>query len=80
MVDTWVTSAPDSKPAHYSGRGDVGRAVFFLIGWEVAAALIAIQVVIWVISPNALEVWCERGFIGKIRHKNVFGLGGAESK
>jgi len=58
----------------------VSRAVVFLAGWEVAAALIAIQVTIWVISPNALEVWCERNFLGKIRQKNVFGLGGTESK
>lgn len=58
----------------------VGRAVLFLAGWEVAVAVLALQGVIWVLSPNALEVWCERNYLGKKVPRNILGFGGSDPK
>ena len=53
----------------------VGSWVLRLGGWEVALVITAIQGMIWVISPNALEVWCERNYFGKVSEGGWLGLG-----
>ena len=58
----------------------VGRAVLWLGGWEVAVVITAIQVMVWVLTPNALEEWCERNCFGRVREKNRYGFGGSEPK
>jgi len=58
----------------------VGRTVLFLAGWEVGLAVVALQGLVWVLSPNELEVWCERNYFGKVREKNMIGFGGSEPK
>ncbi|MEJ2655510.1 MAG: T6SS effector BTH_I2691 family protein [Acidihalobacter sp.] len=42
----------------------IGRAVLFLAGWEVFAAVTAIQVLIWVFSDDDLQTWCEECAFG----------------
>lgn len=58
----------------------LGRWVLYLAGWQVAVGVTAVQGLIWVLSPNDLEDWCERNYFGKVRKKNFLGFGGSGSK
>src|SRR5690606_13769760 len=44
----------------------LGRWVLYLAGWQVAVGITAVQGLIWVLSPNALEKWCERSYFGRV--------------
>lgn len=46
----------------------VGRLTLMAIGWEVTASLLIIQLIIWKITPNDLQEWCDLSAFGK--HKN----------
>lgn len=56
----------------------IGLWVVRLGGWEVTLAVTAIQGMIWAISPNALEVWCERNYFGKVTKGGLFGFGASD--
>ncbi|HGM5882977.1 TPA: T6SS effector BTH_I2691 family protein [Stenotrophomonas maltophilia] len=43
----------------------LGVWILRLGGWQVALALLVIEVLIWVISPNDLEKWCINNAFGK---------------
>ena len=43
----------------------VGVWILRLSGWELALALLVIEVLIWAISPNELEKWCASNSFGK---------------
>ncbi|RBD09298.1 hypothetical protein BRM23_15810, partial [Xanthomonas oryzae pv. oryzae] len=44
----------------------VGTWLLRLGGWEVTVALLAIDVLIYMIQPDALEKWCESNRFGKV--------------
>lgn len=58
----------------------LGRWVLYLAGWQVAVGVTAVQGLIWFLSPNALEDWCERNYFGKVREKNFLSFGGSDPK
>ncbi len=58
----------------------LGRGVLLLAGWQVAVALTAVQGLIWVLTPNALEDWCERSYFGRVKESNFLGFGGTADK
>ncbi|MDT3470373.1 T6SS effector BTH_I2691 family protein [Stenotrophomonas maltophilia] len=43
----------------------VGVWILRLSGWEAALIMLAIEALIWAISPNELEKWCESNSFGK---------------
>lgn len=45
----------------------VARVLGFLVGWEIALILVAIQLLVWYFTPSALEEWCETGAFGRQR-------------
>lgn len=49
----------------------VGVWILRLSGREVALTLLAIEVLIWAISPNELEKWCASNAFEKRAEKNV---------
>lgn len=51
----------------------VGVWILRLSGWEVALILLAIEALIWAISPNELEKWCAKNSFGKGAEKKVGG-------
>lgn len=51
----------------------VGVWILRLSGWEVALILLAIEALIWAISPNELEKWCASNSFGKGAEKKVGG-------
>lgn len=46
-------------------KATVARVLGFLAGWEVALIIVAIQLLIWYFTPDALEEWCETCAFGK---------------
>ncbi|WP_428941078.1 hypothetical protein [Xanthomonas oryzae] len=53
----------------------LGMAILRVGGWEVTVALIAIDILIYVIEPDALEKWCESNQFGKVEKGSLFGIG-----
>ncbi|WP_370682137.1 T6SS effector BTH_I2691 family protein [Comamonas sp. GB3 AK4-5] len=43
----------------------LGRFIAIMAGWEVAAALVAIQLLVWALAPDDLQDWCEQSAYGK---------------
>jgi hypothetical protein len=58
----------------------VGMWVLRLGGWEVTLIVTAVQAFIWAISPNDLEIWCERNAFGKVRKGSFAGFGASDPK
>ena len=56
-----------------------GLWIIRISGWELALAITTIQCFVWIISPNELEVWCERNYFGKISQGKWFGFGESKS-
>ncbi len=52
----------------------LGSWILRLSGWEIALALIVIEVMVWAISPSDLEKWCESNVFGRGASK-VLGTG-----
>ncbi|RBB58453.1 T6SS effector BTH_I2691 family protein, partial [Xanthomonas oryzae] len=53
----------------------IGVAVLRLGGWEITVALIALDVLVYFIEPDALEKWCESNRFGKVREGWLLGFG-----
>ncbi|QBG91714.1 T6SS effector BTH_I2691 family protein [Xanthomonas oryzae] len=53
----------------------LGMAILRVGGWEVTVALIAIDILIYAIKPDALEKWCESNQFGKVEKGKFFGIG-----
>ncbi|OLI31983.1 T6SS effector BTH_I2691 family protein, partial [Xanthomonas oryzae] len=53
----------------------LGMAILRVGGWEVTVALIAIDILIYAIKPDALEKWCESNQFGKVEKGKLFGIG-----
>ncbi|WP_341809632.1 T6SS effector BTH_I2691 family protein [Xanthomonas oryzae pv. oryzicola] len=53
----------------------IGVAVLRLGGWEITVALIALDVLVYLIEPDALEKWCESNRFGKVREGWLLGFG-----
>ncbi|QBH03700.1 T6SS effector BTH_I2691 family protein [Xanthomonas oryzae] len=53
----------------------LGMAILRVGGWEVTVALIAIDILIYAIEPDALEKWCESNQFGKVEKGSLFGIG-----
>ncbi|PPV03368.1 hypothetical protein XbrCFBP1976_21595, partial [Xanthomonas bromi] len=53
----------------------LGMAILRIGGWEVTVALIAIDILIYAIEPDALEKWCESNQFGKVEKGGLFGFG-----
>ncbi|AKO08806.1 hypothetical protein ACU17_12940 [Xanthomonas oryzae pv. oryzicola] len=53
----------------------VGTWLLRLGGWEVTVALLAIDVLIYMIQPDALEKWCESNRFGKVDEGLWLGFG-----
>ncbi|WNJ27216.1 T6SS effector BTH_I2691 family protein [Xanthomonas translucens] len=49
-------------------------------GWEVTVVLLAIDVLIYTIEPDALEKWCESNRFGKIKEGGLFGFGASSPR
>lgn len=47
----------------------LGRVLLYLTGWEIAAAVTATQVLIWIFSPTALQDWVVQSAFGTARDK-----------
>lgn len=58
----------------------VGLWVLRLGGWEVALIIGAVQILIWAISPSALEEWCERNAFGRCSVGRLGGFGATSPK
>ncbi|CUI96653.1 hypothetical protein O9570_23630 [Achromobacter xylosoxidans] len=43
----------------------VARVLGLLVGWEIAVVLIAVQLLVWYFTPDALEEWCETSAFGR---------------
>ncbi len=43
----------------------IGIGVLRLGGWQVTVALVAMDVLIYALEPDALEKWCESNWFGK---------------
>ncbi|AUI89428.1 hypothetical protein BVV10_02890 [Xanthomonas oryzae pv. oryzae] len=56
----------------------MGAWILRLGGWEVTVALLAIDVLIFTIEPDALEKWCESNRFGKINEGGWFGFGASD--
>lgn len=56
----------------------IGLWVVRLGGWEITLVVTAIQGVVWMISPNALETWCERNHFGKASEGGWLGFGASK--
>ncbi|WP_372469672.1 hypothetical protein ABQX27_015475 [Xanthomonas oryzae pv. oryzae] len=56
----------------------IATGILRLGGWQVTVALIAIDVLIYAIEPDALEKWCESNQFGKISEGWVMGFGARE--
>ncbi|WP_341809685.1 T6SS effector BTH_I2691 family protein [Xanthomonas oryzae pv. oryzicola] len=58
----------------------IATGILRLGGWQVTVALIAIDVLIYAIEPDALEKWCESNQFGKISEGWVMGFGASSPK
>ncbi|WJS77158.1 hypothetical protein BXO447_020940 [Xanthomonas oryzae pv. oryzae] len=58
----------------------IATGILRLGGWQVTVALIAIDVLIYAIEPDALEKWCESNQFGKINEGWVMGFGASSPK
>ncbi|OWB27249.1 T6SS effector BTH_I2691 family protein, partial [Xanthomonas oryzae] len=53
----------------------LGLGILRLGGWQVTVALIALDVLVYAIEPDALEKWCESNRFGKVSEGWLFGFG-----
>lgn len=58
----------------------IGLWVLRLGGWEATLVIASIQGLIWAISPNELEVWCERNAFGRVKPGLFAGFGATDPK
>ncbi len=58
----------------------IGLWVLRLGGWEATLVIASIQGLIWAISPNELEVWCERSAFGRVKPGLFAGFGATDPK
>ncbi len=45
---------------------------------EVTLVLSAIEVLVWALTPNALEKWCEANCFGRVQEGSFLGFGASE--
>ncbi|WP_305956475.1 hypothetical protein [Xanthomonas oryzae] len=57
----------------------IGAGILRLAGWEVTVALIALDILIYAIKPDALEKWCEANRFGRVSEGWLLGFGASES-
>ncbi|QRN42546.1 hypothetical protein GDR29_12475 [Xanthomonas oryzae pv. oryzae] len=53
----------------------LGLGILRLGGWQVTVALIALDVLVYAIEPDALEKWCESNKFGKTNEGWILGFG-----
>ncbi|RBE83026.1 T6SS effector BTH_I2691 family protein, partial [Xanthomonas oryzae] len=53
----------------------IGIGVLRLGGWQVTVALVAMDVLIYALEPDALEKWCESNWFGKVSEGWILGFG-----
>ncbi|KOR41846.1 hypothetical protein ADT27_18215, partial [Xanthomonas oryzae] len=53
----------------------IGAGILRLGGWQVTVALIALDILIYAIEPDALEKWCESNRFGKVQEGWILGFG-----
>ncbi|QBG96095.1 hypothetical protein EYC55_12395 [Xanthomonas oryzae] len=58
-----------------SSMKKIGVWMLRLGGWEVTIALLSIDVLIYVVEPDALEKWCESNSLGKTSEGGWLGFG-----
>ncbi|WP_308669889.1 hypothetical protein [Xanthomonas bromi] len=56
----------------------IGVWMLRLGGWEVTIALLSIDVLIYVVEPDALEKWCESNSFGKTSEGGWLGIGASD--
>ncbi|PPV02699.1 hypothetical protein XbrCFBP1976_21730, partial [Xanthomonas bromi] len=53
----------------------IGVGILRLGGWQVTVALVALDVLVYAVEPDALEKWCESNRFGKINEGWILGFG-----
>ncbi|WP_341809262.1 T6SS effector BTH_I2691 family protein [Xanthomonas oryzae pv. oryzicola] len=60
------------------GMKRLGLWMLRLGAWEVTLVLTSIEVLVWALTPNALENWCEANCFGAVRTGGFLGFGDSE--
>ncbi|WP_242629053.1 hypothetical protein [Xanthomonas oryzae] len=60
------------------GMRRLGLLILRLGALEVTLVLSAIEVIVWALTPNALEKWCEANCFGRVQEGSFLGFGASE--
>ncbi|MGS0538886.1 T6SS effector BTH_I2691 family protein [Xanthomonas oryzae] len=73
-----IQAAAAKETEHVLAKESMKRLGVWMLrlgGWEITAALLAIDILIYTIEPDALEKWCESNRFGKISAGSWLGFG-----
>ncbi|QBG87447.1 hypothetical protein EYC54_06415 [Xanthomonas oryzae] len=73
-----IQAAAAKETEHVLAKESMKRLGVWMLrlgGWEITASLLAIDILIYTIEPDALEKWCESNRFGKISAGSWLGFG-----
>ncbi|UKE45833.1 T6SS effector BTH_I2691 family protein [Xanthomonas cerealis] len=83
-LEDYLVKEGGKKAALKAGSGLsvrlLGKAMLRLGTWQVTLVLIGVDALIWYLTPDELEKWCEQNYFGIVRAPGAFGFGGSDPK
>ncbi|PPV02584.1 hypothetical protein XbrCFBP1976_21740, partial [Xanthomonas bromi] len=76
-----LQAAAAKEAEHFLAKASMKKIGVWMLrlgGWEVTIALLSIDVLIYVVEPDALEKWCESNSFGKISEGGWLGFGASD--